>query len=55
MEQDAGPMPLIWGRREAEYFFKKDWTTQITLIRFRKFRCARNRQLGRLSKNRGLN
>jgi hypothetical protein len=23
---------LIWLKREAEYFLKKDWTTQITLM-----------------------
>jgi len=27
---------LIWGKREAEYFLRRDWTTQITLIRLRK-------------------
>lgn len=23
---------VIWGNREAEYFYERDWTTQITLI-----------------------
>jgi hypothetical protein len=27
---------VIWGKREAEYFCKWDWTGQITLIRFNK-------------------
>jgi hypothetical protein len=27
---------LIWGKLEAEYFLKQDWTGQITLIRFNK-------------------
>jgi hypothetical protein len=27
---------VIWGKREAEYFCKRDWTGQITLIRFNK-------------------
>src|SRR5205085_12516312 len=35
----AGVLELIWGRGEAEYFCGKDWTTQITLIRFNKFAC----------------
>jgi hypothetical protein len=42
MEQDAGPMPLIWGRREAEYFFKQGWTTQISLILLDKLVFPRN-------------
>jgi len=28
---------VIWVKREAEYFYKQDWTTQITLIEFNKF------------------
>ena len=32
---------LIWGKREAEYFCRRDWTGQITLIRFDKSGCAR--------------
>jgi len=27
---------VIWVKCEAEYFFKWDWTTQISLIRFNK-------------------
>jgi hypothetical protein len=27
---------VIWVGRKQEYFFGGDWTTQITLIRFRK-------------------
>ena len=30
-------MPLIWGKRKAEYFFRQDWTTQISLIRLANF------------------
>jgi hypothetical protein len=45
-EQDEGVMELIWGKREAEYFCKRDWTTQITLIRFNKLACARTRRPG---------
>jgi hypothetical protein len=37
----AMDIDLIWVKREAEYFCKPDWTGQITLIRFNKFRCAR--------------
>jgi hypothetical protein len=33
--------PLIWGLRQAEYFFGDDWTTQIRLNPFDKFRFAR--------------
>ena len=29
-------LKVIWVKREAEYFCKWDWTTQITLIRFNK-------------------
>ena len=32
---------LIWVRPETECFCKADWTAQITLIRFNKFRSAR--------------
>src|SRR5437588_9679366 len=35
---------LIWVRSETEYFLKWDWTAQISLIRFNKFRCARRRR-----------
>jgi hypothetical protein len=27
---------LIWGTGEGEYFCKRDWTAQISLIRFNK-------------------
>jgi hypothetical protein len=36
-------LELIWGRRKQEYFRGKDWTGQITLIRFRKLTRARDR------------
>src|SRR5258708_11894121 len=32
----AGVLEVIWVKCEAEYFCKWDWTTQITLIRFKK-------------------
>jgi hypothetical protein len=32
---------VIWVSREAEYFLKWDWTGQIMLKRFNKFRRAR--------------
>ncbi|MGB9115380.1 hypothetical protein, partial [Bradyrhizobium sp.] len=32
----AGDVLLIWGCEKAEYFYKPDWTTQITLIRLNK-------------------
>jgi hypothetical protein len=32
---------VIWVSREAEYFLKWDWTGQIILKRFNKFRRAR--------------
>jgi hypothetical protein len=32
----ARDIEVIWVKREAEYFCKWDWTTQITLIRFNK-------------------
>ena len=35
-------MPLIWAKREAEYFCAKDWTGQISLIRLDKFDFTRN-------------
>jgi hypothetical protein len=53
MEQDAGPMPLIWGKRKAEYFFRQDWTTQITLIRFDKFDFACKRKIRSIGIARG--
>jgi hypothetical protein len=30
-------MDVIWGKREAKYFYLKDWTGSISLIRFNKF------------------
>src|ERR1700749_802397 len=36
--RDAWHMRLIWVRRETEYFLRRDWTTQITLIRLTKRR-----------------
>jgi hypothetical protein len=39
----ARVIKLIWGEREAEYFLRRDWTTQISLIRFRKFDFRRKR------------
>jgi hypothetical protein len=35
-DETAIVLEVIWVRREAEYFCKWDWTTQITLIRFNK-------------------
>jgi len=32
----ARDMQVIWVRKERKYFFRQDWTTQITLIRFNK-------------------
>jgi hypothetical protein len=37
----AGVMAVIWGRQEAEYFSREDWTGGITLILFRNFVAAR--------------
>ena len=45
-EQDGGLMPLIWVNREAEYFLRRDWTTQITLIGLEKFDFTRKRRGG---------
>ena len=39
--RDGGDIKVIWGERKPEYFFKRDWTTQITLIRLRKLDFAR--------------
>jgi hypothetical protein len=36
--RDGGTSEVICVRREAKYFFKWDWTAQITLIRFNKSR-----------------
>src|SRR5258708_32977520 len=32
----VGVLEVIWVKCEAEYFCKQDWTTQITLICFKK-------------------
>jgi len=40
--RDGATMNLIWVDREVKYFFTHDWTGGITLIRFNKFRFARN-------------
>jgi hypothetical protein len=37
----AMDIEVIWVRREAEYFCKRDWTTQIGLIRLNKFEFTR--------------
>jgi hypothetical protein len=37
----AGVLEVIWVGREPEYFSKWDWTSQIILNRFNKFRRAR--------------
>jgi hypothetical protein len=36
-------MLLIWGNREAKYFSRKDWTTQITLKGLSKLKFRRTR------------
>jgi hypothetical protein len=41
VERDGGHMLLIWLEREAEYFWREGWTTQISLIRFENFRFTR--------------
>jgi hypothetical protein len=38
----AMDIEVIWVGSEAEYFYKRDWTTQIRLIRLNKFLFARN-------------
>src|SRR5436309_1518692 len=38
----AGVVELIWVVGEAEYFYGKDWTTQITLIPHENFAPTRN-------------
>jgi hypothetical protein len=40
--RDGGDKPVIWLRREAEYFCDGDWTGGISLIRFRKLAFRRN-------------
>jgi len=44
-------MDLIWGKREAKYFFRQDWTASISLIRFNKF-AVRRRVLKRAERPR---
>jgi hypothetical protein len=39
----ASDIDLIWVNGEAKNFLMRDWTGQITLNRFNKFRFARNR------------
>jgi hypothetical protein len=39
--RDGPTHEVIWGKREAKYFFGKDWTGSISLIRFDKFAGAR--------------
>jgi hypothetical protein len=34
--RDGEDIKVIWGERKQEYFCKRDWTTQITLIRLDK-------------------
>jgi hypothetical protein len=34
-------LEVIWGRWKPKYFFKQDWTAQITLIQFNKFAVTR--------------
>jgi hypothetical protein len=40
----ARVLEVIWGKRERKSFCKEDWTGEITLIRFNKFRRARKRR-----------
>jgi hypothetical protein len=40
-DRTAEDIDLIWASSEAEYFWKWDWTGQISLIQFNKFRRAR--------------
>jgi hypothetical protein len=37
----AGVVEVIWGGSEAEYFYARDWTEQITLKSLQKFVYAR--------------
>ena len=41
--RDGVDIELIWVNRERKCFFKRDWTAQITLIRFNKIVPARRR------------
>jgi hypothetical protein len=40
-DETAIDLDVIWVWREGKYFYKGDWTAQITLIRLEKFRCVR--------------
>jgi len=42
-EADGAMKPLIWGRREAEYFLRADWTAKISLKCLRKLDFTRRR------------
>jgi hypothetical protein len=44
--RDARILPLIWGKREAIYFYGDIWTARIALIGFDKFVFTRNRKVG---------
>jgi hypothetical protein len=35
-DETAVDIEVIWVNRKPEYFFKRDWTAQITLIRLNK-------------------
>jgi hypothetical protein len=39
-------MLVIWGIREGKYFYRKDWTGSISLIRLDKFAARRARPKG---------
>jgi hypothetical protein len=39
--RDGGDRKVICGEPKQEYFFKEDWTTQISLIRLKKLDSAR--------------
>jgi hypothetical protein len=39
-------MDLIWAKREAKYFFARDWTGSIGLIGFDKFAVRRKAESG---------
>jgi hypothetical protein len=43
VRRDAIDIEVIWVRREAEYFCKRGWTAQISLIRLNKFDFTRKR------------
>jgi hypothetical protein len=39
--RDGGRYEVIWVKREGKYFWRCDWTAQITLNRFNKFAVTR--------------